>query len=420
MRQSVLFTKTRKNAPKDEVAKNAQLLIRAGYIHKEMAGAYALLPLGLRVHNKIENIIRQEMNAIGGQEIILPALQSPEVWKKSGRWDDAVIDVWFKTFLKDGGELGLGTTHEEPITALMKEFIQSYKDLPRYPYQFQNKFRNELRAKSGILRTREFVMKDLYSFSRSEAEFRTFYEEIAAAYLRIFMRAGIGEKTYRTFASGGSFSKFSDEFQTVCEAGEDTIYVHEAKRIAVNKEVYTDEALSELGLKKEELREVSAIEVGNIFPLGTKYASALGLKYKDESGRVKPVIMGSYGIGPARLMGTIVEVLSDERGIVWPAEVSPFDIHLIAITGGNSDISLEADRIYELLREHGVDVLYDDRDVRAGEKFADADLIGIARRLVVSERSVSEGSVELAERKGSAGVLVPESSLIERVKHTGV
>src|SRR3989344_1096335 len=264
MRQSTLFTKTRKNTPKDEVAKNAELLIRAGYIHKEMAGAHALLPLGLRVFKKIENIIRQEMNAIGGQEIILPALQSPEVWKKSGRWDDTVIDVWFKTFLKDGGELGLGTTHEEPISALMKEFIQSYKDLPRYPYQFQNKFRNELRAKSGILRTREFVMKDLYYFSRDEAEFRAFYEEIAAAYLRIFMRAGIGEKTYRTFASGGSFSKFSDEFQTVCDAGEDTIYVHEAKRIAVNKEVYTDDVLKELGIKKEQLKEVSAIEVGNI------------------------------------------------------------------------------------------------------------------------------------------------------------
>src|SRR3989344_5258573 len=311
MKQSQLFTKTRKNAPKDEVAKNAELLIRAGYIHKEMAGAYALLPLGLRVFKKIENIIRQEMNAIGGQEMILPALQSPEVWKKSGRWDDTVIDVWFKTALKparpndlgrsggDGGELGLEPTHEEPISALMREFIQSYKDLPRYPYQFQNKFRNELRAKSGILRTREFVMKDLYSFSKDEAEFRLFYEEIAAAYMRVFTRVGLGEKTYRTFASGGSFSNFSDEFQTVCEAGEDTIYVHEgnsaSRRIAVNKEVYTDDVLKELGIKKEQLKEVSAREGGDIFPLGTKYSSALGLKYKDEEGKMKPVYMGSYG-----------------------------------------------------------------------------------------------------------------------------
>ncbi len=420
MRQSQLFTKTRKNAPKDEVAKNAQLLIRAGYIHKEMAGAYALLPLGLRVFKKIENIIRQEMNAIGGQEMILPALQSPEVWKKSGRWDDEVIDVWFKTMLKDGAELGLGTTHEEPLSALMKEFIQSYKDLPRYPYQFQNKFRNELRAKSGILRTREFVMKDLYSFSKDEKEFRAFYEEAAKAYLRVFTRAGIGEKTYRTFASGGSFSKFSDEFQTVCDTGEDTIYVHEAKRIAINKEVYKDEVLAELGIKKEQLKEVAAIEVGNIFPLGTKYSSALGLKYKDEAGKLKPVVMGSYGIGPARLMGTIVEVLADEKGIVWPAEVSPFDIHLISITGGNSDVVADADRLYQLLQEHGIDVLYDDRDLRAGEKFADADLIGIARRLIVSEKTLSEGGAELSERNGGGAVLVHDSALIERIKHQSV
>ena len=225
----------------------------------------------------------------------------------------------------------------------------------------------------------------------------------------------------RRIASGGSFSKFSDEFQTVCEAGEDTIYVHEGKRIAVNKEVYTDDVLKELGIKKDQLREVSAIEVGNIFPLGTKYSSALGLKYKDESGAMKPVFMGSYGIGPARLMGTIVEVLSDEKGIAWPREVSPFDIHLVAITGGNGDIVAEADRIYELLEQHGVEVLYDDRDVRAGEKFADADLVGIAHRLVVSEKTVAEGSAELSERRGSGGgVLIPESALIERIKQQSV
>ena len=240
MRQSQLFTKTRKEAPKDEVAKNAELLIRAGYIHKEMAGAYSYLPLGLRVFKNIENIIREEMNAIGGQEITLTALQSPSLWKKTGRWADDAIDIWFKTMLKDGGELGLATTHEEPLTALMTEYVQSYKDLPRYVYQFQTKFRNEKRAKSGIMRTREFVMKDLYSFNRTEKEFRTFYEQCAVAYVRIFERAGIGEYTFRTFASGGSFSKYSDEFQTVCPAGEDTIYVNRAKKIAVNKEVYTD------------------------------------------------------------------------------------------------------------------------------------------------------------------------------------
>ncbi|HEY4517226.1 MAG TPA: aminoacyl--tRNA ligase-related protein [Candidatus Paceibacterota bacterium] len=426
MRQSELFTKTRKQAPKDEVARNAQLLIRAGYIHKEMAGAYSLLPLGLRVVKKIEQIIREEMNAIGGQEMEMTALQSPALWKKSGRWDDTAIDVWFKTRLsdgggsasvgKDGGELGLATTHEEPMTAIMKEFIQSYKDLPRYPYQFQKKFRNELRAKSGILRTREFVMKDLYSFNRNEEEFRVFYERAAAAYLKIFARAGLGEVVFRTFASGGSFSKFSDEFQAVCDAGEDTIYLHRDKKIAVNKEVYQDDVLSELGIGKGELEEVKAIEVGNIFPLGTRFSEALGLTFKDEGGKARAPIMGSYGIGPARLMGTIVEVLSDSKGIVWPQEVSPFRAHLVAITGGNADVEKEAERVFELMHDNGVDVLYDDRDLRAGEKFADADLLGIPLRLVVSEKTMQEGGIEMVARRDGTTSLVPDSDIVERLK----
>jgi len=422
MRQSHLFTKTRREAPKDEVAKNAQLLISAGYIHKEMAGVYSYLPLGLRVLNNIMQVIREEMNAIGGQEVELAALQSPALWKKSGRWDDVAIDVWFKTELKGGGELGLATTHEEPLSALMTEYVQSYKDLPRAVYQFQTKFRNELRAKSGIMRTREFIMKDLYSFGRDEKEFRDFYETCAGAYKKIFARIGIGGQTFRTFASGGSFSKYSDEFQTLSDAGEDTIYVHREKGIAVNKEVFNDEVLADLGLKKDELEEVKAIEVGNIFPLGTKYSSALGLTYKDEKGEPQPVVMGSYGIGPGRLMGTIVEVLSDAKGIVWPKEVAPYPVHLISISGGNADVVAEADRLYDLLAEHGIEALYDDRDVRAGEKFADADLIGIPSRLVVSEKTMSSGGVEMiisdgrlpAGRQG-ATTLVPESDIIERL-----
>lgn len=415
MRQSQLFTKTRREAPKDEIAKNAQLLIRAGFIHKEMAGVYSYLPLGLRVLKKIEQIIREEMNAIGGQEVTLTALQSPAVWKKSGRWDDEAIDVWFKTELKGGGELGLGTTHEEPLTALMTEYVSSYKDLPRYVYQFQTKFRNELRAKSGIMRTREFVMKDLYSFSRSEEEFRGFYEKCAEAYLKIFKRAGIGEKTFRTFASGGSFSKFSDEFQTLSEAGEDTIYIHRGKGVAVNKEVYTDTVLKELGIKKAELEEAKAVEVGNIFPLGTRFSEALGLTYKDEDGTERPVIMGSYGIGPGRLMGTIVEVLSDEKGIVWPKEVAPYPVHLISIAGGNTDVAAEADRIYDLLKDNNIEVLYDDRDARAGEKFADADLIGIPTRVVVSEKTMQQGGVEVSARSDGGTSIVPDSEIVERL-----
>ena len=426
MRQSELFTKTRKEAPKDEVAKNAQLLIRAGYIHKEMAGVYSYLPLGLRVLNNLIQIIREEMNAIGGQEIFLSALQSPTLWKKSDRWRDDAIDVWFKTRLsaqsgsasggKDGGELGLATTHEEPLTALMTEYVQSYKDLPRYVYQFQTKFRNELRAKSGILRTREFVMKDLYSFSRDEKEFREFYERCAGAYKKIFERAGIGRYTFRAFASGGSFSKYSDEFQTLCKTGEDTIYLARAKGIAVNKEVYTDEVLADLGLKKEEFEEEKAIEVGNIFPLGTRFSEALGLTFKDEKGKEKPVVMGSYGIGPGRLMGTIVEVSGDERGIIWGKEVAPYQVHIISITGGNKDVMTEANRLYELLKEHGIEALYDDRELRAGEKFADADLMGIPTRLVVSEKTMSEGGVEVSSRGNGATKLVPESSIIEHLK----
>ncbi len=419
MRQSHLFTKTRKDAPKDEVSKNAQLLIRAGYIHKEMAGAYSLLPLGLRVFNNIQKVIREEMNAIGGQEITLTALQEPKVWEKTGRWSDDAIDVWFKTKLKNGSELGLGTTHEEPLTALMAEYISSYKDLPRYVYQFQTKFRNELRAKSGIMRVREFVMKDLYSFSRSEKEFRDFYEKCAKAYMQVFKRVGIGDKTFRTFASGGSFSKFSDEFQMICEAGEDIIYVHKKKKIAVNKEVYNDKVLSELDISKDDLKEEKSIEVGNIFPLGTRFSDALGLMYTDESGEKKPVIMGSYGIGPGRLMGAIVEANSDEKGLVWGDEVSPFPAHLVCISSGNKDVEEEADRYYEMLREEGIEVLYDDRDLRAGEKFADAELIGIPTRLVVSEKTVTAGGIEMTGRangKKNAANLVRESEIVQELK----
>lgn len=398
MRQSQLFTKTRKDAPKDEVSKNAQLLIRAGYIHKEMAGVYAMLPLGLRVFNNIISIIREEMNAIGGQEISMTALQDPAPWKASGRWEDAVVDIWFKTTLKNGAEVGLGNTHEEPLTTLMTEYISSYKDLPSYAYQFQTKFRNETRAKSGIMRTREFVMKDLYSFSKDEAEFKKFYEECAAAYLRIFTRAGIGDKTYRTFASGGSFSKFSDEFQTICDAGEDIIYVHEGKGIAINEEVYTDEVLADLGVTKDELKQEKSIEVGNIFPLGTKYSGPLNLAYKNEKGENIPVYMGSYGIGPARLMGTIVELLSDDKGIVWPESVAPFAVHLVELSNGNTEVHDEAEEMYRQLTRNGIEVLWDDRDARAGEKFADSDLIGIPLRVVVSEKTLAEGKFECVAR----------------------
>jgi prolyl-tRNA synthetase len=416
MKQSHLFTKTRREAPSDEVSKNAQLLIRAGYIHKEMAGVYTMLPLGLRVMNKVMNIIREEMQVIGGQEIQMTALQSPESWEKTGRFSDEAIDIWFKTQLKGGGILGLAPTHEEPLTQLMTEHISSHADLPRYVYQFQTKFRNETRAKSGIMRTREFIMKDLYSFSKDEASFRAFYEQCAEAYTKIFKRVGLGDITYRTFASGGSFSKFSDEFQTVCDAGEDVIYVHEDKNIAVNKEVYVDEVLAELGLEKSELVEKKAIEVGNIFPLGTRFSDALNLMYKNESGQNVPVTMGSYGIGPARLMGTVVECLSDSKGIVWPAEIAPFNIHLVSLDGGNVDVQTDAAKVYEILTKGGFDVLFDDRDESSGVKLKDADLIGIPLRVVVSAKTLAAGQVEVTKRKSGTTQFINESELLDTLK----
>lgn len=303
-----------------------------------------------------------------------------------------MVDIWFKTKLLNGTEVGIASTHEEPLTNLLRDHISSYKDLPAYIYQFQTKFRNEVRAKSGIMRTREFIMKDLYSFNRGEKDFKEFYEKCADAYMKIFARLGIGDITYRTKAAGGSFtSSMTDEFQTVCPAGEDIIYVHKERKIAVNKEVYTDDVLRELGLPKDEMEEVKAVEVGNIFPLGCKYSEKLGLMYKDESGEQKPVVMGCYGIGPGRVMGTIVESLSDEKGIVWPKEIAPFTLHLITLSG-------EGEELYERLQAAGIEVLFDDRDVNAGSKFADSDLIGIPYRAVVGGKNAQEGKIEVVTR----------------------
>lgn len=406
MRQSQLFTKTRREAPSDEVAKNAQLLIRAGYVHKEMAGVYAYLPLGMSVLNAIVSVIREEMNAIGGSELAMTALQNPDVWKTSNRWDDKAVDNWFKTKLKVGGEVGLGFTHEEPITNMMRDHVSSYRDLPRYVYQFQTKFRNEERAKSGVMRGREFLMKDLYSFSKTEEEHVVFYEKVKQAYVRIFSRVGLGDTTYVTFASGGSFSKYSHEFQTLSVAGEDMIYVHEGKRIAINKEVLTDEVLSDLGVTRSDLVEKKAVEVGNIFSLGTRFSEALDLKYKDEFGKEHFVVMGSYGIGPGRLMGTIVETFGDSKGLVWPQAIAPFTVHLLALQADDQMVMRETERLYALLSQRGISVLLDDRLGRPGEKFADADLLGMPLQVVVSQKTLKERQAEVRVRKSNEVSLV--------------
>lgn len=412
MRLSQLFTKTSKNLPADETSRNAQLLIQAGFIHKEMAGVYTYLPLGLIVLNNIIQVVREEMNAVGGNEISMTALQHKDVWEASGRWDDKVMDVWFKTKLANGSELGLAPTHEEPLTALMKNFISSYKDLPAYPYQFQIKFRNELRSKSGLMRGREFWMKDLYSFSRNMEEHDAFYERISEAYVRVYERLGIGDITYKTFASGGSFSKYSHEFQTLSPVGEDTIYVHEGKKLAINDEVYNDEVLKNLGISKDELVQKTAVEVGNIFTLGTKYSDALDLSFSDEDGQKQAVVMGSYGIGPSRLMGLLAEHFSDDKGLVWPKGIAPAKVYLARL-GNEPEVVAAADELYSQLTDATVGVIYDDRDIRPGEKFADADLMGIPYRVVVSAKTLAAGNYEMKARQDKEAQFVSQDQLLK-------
>ncbi len=410
MRQSELFTKTRKEAPKDELSKNAKLLIRGGFIHKEMAGVYSFLPLGLRVLDKVVNVIREEMNAVGGQEVHLSTLQSKEAWEATGRWDDKSVDTWFKTSLRSGGEIGLGFTHEEPMTRMMREHVRSFRDLPVYPYQFQMKFRNEERAKSGLMRTREFLMKDLYSISRDTKEHERFYETITLAYKKVFERLGIGPFTHLTYASGGSFSKYSHEFQTLCEAGEDTIHLCRDCGVAVNEEIHSEQNTCPQ-CKSEALVEKKAVEVGNIFSLGTRFSEALGLVYVDERNESKPAVMGSYGIGPGRLIGTIVELFSDEKSILFPKSIAPFSVHLLLLDTDNEKARTQAEILYNELSADGIDVLFDDRPSRAGEKFADADLIGIPLRLVVSERTLKEDAIEVVNRRGGDVSHVPAKKI---------
>lgn len=534
MKMSHMFTKTLRNAPSDEVAKNARLLIRAGFIHKEMAGVYSYLPLGLRVIDNIKQIVREEMDAVGGQELLMSVLQPSDIWEKTNRWDDAVVDNWFKTKLLNGTELGVGLTHEEPIVDAAKAYIASYKDLPRSVYQIGNKFRNEKRAKSGILRGREFIMKDLYTFARDQQQHEEVYEALAEAYNRVYARLGLGDITYRVKADGGIFTKrYSDEFQTRSPIGEDTIFhvpdtdiyfnqevapahapeheqpaeqlpmearltpgvvgvaqlarelgvpvertvktmlyvidgvvtavavrgdyavnevklrmVLDAKSVALADEatvkretkaevgyagliglsdsvkVVVDDSVEplvnfELGANKTDYHNVNvnwgrdlakperfydvkdakdgdsypetgvayetfkAVEVGNIFPLETKYSDLLDLYYTDEKGERHSIVMGSYGIGVSRLMGVVAEHFSDENGLVWPENIAPYSVHMVTI----GDVNTQAQALYDDLSKKGVSVLWDDRDERPGSKFADADLIGIPHRIVVSEKN---------------------------------
>ena len=394
MRLSHTFTRTRKQAPADEVAHNAQLLIRAGYVHKTMAGVYSYTPLGLAVLENIKQIVREEMNRIRSQELLMSTLQRQELWQETGRWSDELVDVWFKSHLQDGTEVGFGWTHEEPIIELLRSYLKSYKDLPISVYQFQNKLRNELRAKSGIMRGREFIMKDMYSIHASKEDLEAYYQAVIEAYKRCYNRFGLGDDTYVTFASGGAFTKFSHEFQTICEAGEDYIYLHRGRDLAINEEV-GDEAVRELGIDKSELERVKTAEVGNIFNFGTQKSEEMGLVFTGEDGRQHHAYMGSYGIGITRVMGVIVEKFADDKGLVWPEEIAPARVHLVQI--GKESVAA-ADELYDTLQQAGITVLYDDRAARPGEKFADAELLGMPTRVTVSDRLLASGSYEVQDR----------------------
>jgi len=403
MLQSQFFTKTQKEAPRDEKSINAQLLIRAGFIDKLMAGVYSYLPLGFLVLKKIENIIREEINKILGQEVLLPVLHPKKNWLVTSRWQ---CEEMFKLKSRGQKDYSLGWTHEEIITPLVKKFVKSYKDLPVFVYQIQDKFRDELRAKSGLLRGVEFMMKDLYSFHSQEKDLDKYYEKVKKAYFKIFKRCGLGKQTFLTLASGGTFSKYSHEFQTVTTFGEDTIYLCQKCKIAVNKEIIKSEKYQCSKCKNKKLEIKKAIEVGNIFNLKDKFSKAFNFTFRDEDGKEKIVLMGCYGIGLGRLMGAIIEVHHDEKGIIWPKEVAPFQIHLIQIENIKK-IKKSAKKLYQDLQKKNLEVLYDDRtDKTPGEKFAEADLIGIPYRVVVSERTLKKNSVEIKQREKKETKLV--------------
>jgi prolyl-tRNA synthetase len=390
MRQSHLFTRTLKELPKDETSYNAQTLLRAGFIDKAAAGVYSFLPLGCLVMDKIRNIIKEEMLAVGGQEISMPAFSPKESWEATGRWDD--LDILFKISASDKKEYALNPTHEEVVTPLAKKFIYSYRELPFSVFQIQTKFRNEKRAKAGLLRGREFLMKDLYSFHANQADLDRYYEEVTSAYERIFKRFGLGDRTYLTFASGGTFAKYSHEFQTLTESGEDLIYICDKCHLAVNKEIIAEQSTCPKCGNKE-LREAKAVEVGNIFKLGTKYSAPFDLSYSTSEGKKELVVMGCYGLGLSRVMGTVVEACHDDKGIIWPENIAPFKVHLISLKENEV-----ADKVYNELKSKGIEVLYDDRDLSAGEKFADADLIGCPYRLLISKKTLALESLELKKR----------------------
>ena len=412
MKQSRLFTKTRKEIPADEVSKNAQLLIRAGYIHKEMAGVYSSLPLGMRVLENIERVVREEMNAIGGQEIRMATLHPSEPWKQTGAWDS--VDVVFKIQSRTEKEYTVGQSEEEIVTPIAQEYIRSYKDLPVAIYQIGQKYRDELRAKSGVMRGREFTMKDMYSFHETQEDFDRFYALAKEAYLTVYERLGLLAKA--TEASGGAFTKkLSYEFMVLTDAGEDDILYCNSCSYCVNAEI-SEEKEGGVCTRCDggALSRAKASEVGNIFDLGTKYAEDFSFTYKDKDGNNKHPIMGCFGIGITRLMGVIAETFNDEKGLIWPESVAPYRVHLLELSGNDTELRDYADGIYNTFKDNGVHVLYDDRDARAGEKFADSDLLGMPYRVVIGKKTKEEGKFEVVERKTGEVTLLTEEELHQK------
>ncbi len=411
MLQSKLFTKTQKTLPKEEEAINAKLLIKGGFICKLSAGVYSYLPLGWRVLEKINRIIREEMNAIGAQELLMPSLVAKEYWEKSKRWK---TDVMYKLESPYGENFGLGWTHEEVVSEIASRFINSYKDLPLGVYQIQTKFRAEPRAKNGLLRGREFLMKDLYSFHADKADLDRYYSEVAGAYQKIFQRLGLEAKL--TEASGGPFTKeYTHEFQVLSSAGEDTIFYCDKCDFSQNKEIAEVKAGDKCPKCGGKITEANSIEVANIFKLGTRYSEAFDLRFTNKQGSKEPVVMGSYGIGPTRIMGTLVEVYNDEKGIVWPEAAAPFRAHLVSISGKkDGQVEKAADKVYTQLQKAGIEVLYDDREASAGEKLADVDLLGITWRAIVSEKTGDK--IELKRRNSNEVKMVTLAELLKIFK----
>jgi len=419
MRQSELFSQISRDFPKDEISVNARFLIRAGFIDKVASGVYAYLPLGWRVYKKIEQIIREEMIAIGGQEVFLPVLMPKELWQKTGRWD-SFGEVLMKIKDRTDKEYVLGPTHEELIAELVRKNIHTYRDLPKAIFQIQDKFRDEPRAKSGLLRGKEFMMKDLYSFHAMRQDLDNYYEEAKKAYFKIFSRCGL--KAFAVEASGAGFTKeYVHEFMVKTPAGEDTTVLCELCGFAQNKELGKYKAKKICPNCGGILKEEKTIEVGNIFKLGTKFSEDIGAYFVDRDGQKKPVIMGCYGIGVGRLMGTVIEVYHDAKGMIWPLSVAPFAIHLIQINHPEekiqNKIQKEAQKIYNTLTKKNFDVLYDDRlEASAGEKLIEADLIGIPYRVVISEKTLNRQSVEIKKRDSEKIEFVKMSDLTNYFK----